>query len=176
MNLDDLMVAAQANLRKAEIEHRRKLVVPATTAGAVAMFLLAWLLALTVTLGGWPAQAHDRRRPDLDEWFGQLRRPGVDPNGPSGLVSCCSRTDCHATDAELRGDDWWARIGVLNDNGDWDLQDWVKVPAEAVLQHHDNPAGEGVICHSPATGIDAVGRTLDAAAVTIWCFIPPTQG
>lgn len=134
------------------------------------------LLALTVALSAWPAHAHDRRRPDLDAWYGRLKRPGVDPNSSSQLVLCCSRTDCHITDAELRGADWWARIGVLNPAGDWDLQDWVKVPGDAVLQRQENLAGEGVICHSPASGMDAAGRALDAAAVTVWCFIPPTEG
>jgi hypothetical protein len=146
--------------------------VQATAAGAVALPLFA----LMIPSGGLPAHAHDQRRPDLDTWYGKLRRPGVDPNSSSKIALCCSKTDCHVTDAELRGIDWWARVGVLKEDGNWDLQDWVKVPAEAVLQRHDNPAGDGVICHSPASGTDAAGVTLDAAGVTIWCFVPPVQG
>jgi hypothetical protein len=115
-----------------------------------------------------PAHAHDWKRSDLDGWYSGLRRPGVSSASPyGGVVSCCSKTDCHTTEAELRGNDWWARIGVHNASGDWDLGDWVKVPATSVLRQHDNPTGEGVICHS------MVRRT--EAAVTIWCFIPPTE-
>ena len=118
-----------------------------------------------------PAHAHDWKRPDLDEWYGGLKRPG----GSGYNFSCCSKTDCHTTEAELRGDDWWARIGVRDASGDWDLRDWVKVPATSVLQQHDNPTGEGVICHSMVWRTEGTVQTLSPAAVTIWCFIPPTE-
>jgi hypothetical protein len=40
-----------------------------------------------------------------------------------------------------------------------------------VLQQHDNPTGEGVICHS----LDWNGTRLNASLITIWCFVPPIE-
>lgn len=130
---------------------------------------LAWVLLLALTVA---CQAHDRKQPNLDGWYGSLQRPGV----TTGFTSCCSRTDCHTTQAELRGNDWWARIGARDAQGDWDLRDWKQVPATAVLQH-DNPTGEAVICHSLAWKTSAPGekQVLNVAGVTIWCFVPPTE-
>ena len=127
---------------------------------------------ILAALGSVVAYGHDWKRPDLDEWYTGLKRHGA-TSGYS--FSCCSKTDCHTTEAELRGDDWWARIGVRDASGDWDLRDWVKVPAASVLQQHDNPTGEGVICHSMVWRTEGTVQTLIAAAVTIWCFIPPTE-
>lgn len=114
------------------------------------------------------AYAHDRQHPELDDWYGNLRRPHA---GPSASNSCCSKTDCHTTDAELRNGEWWARLGRRRTDGNWDLIDWVKVPAEAVLERHDNPTGEGVICHSA----DWLDGRVNPAGITIWCFVPPTE-
>jgi hypothetical protein len=150
-------------------------------AGLIAWFAFCFAYQAPAHAGTVPAHnratggvvtVHDPRRADLDDWYGSLRRPGVQP--PS-FTSCCSKTDCHTTEAELRGADWWARIGVRQANGEWDLRDWVKVPAHVVLQRHDNPTGEGVICHSSAWRAVGSEQTLDAKNVTIFCFVPPVQ-
>ncbi len=131
-----------------------------------ASLLIASLLAVT------PATAHDWRHPELDSWYGSLKRPNTG-RSPLGFTSCCSQTDCHATEAQLRESDWWARIGIRKTNGDWELRDWVKIPSEAVLQNHDNPTGEGVICHSTSWAMD--GKSLDPKTIAIWCFVPPSE-
>jgi hypothetical protein len=113
---------------------------------------------------------HDWHRPELDSWYGHLRNPQSSSPVVRDL-GCCSRTDCHTTEAELRGEDWWARLGTPRRDGDWDLLDWVKVPKEAVLAHQENPAGEAVICHSPKW----TGEKPDVAAISIYCFVPPMQ-
>jgi hypothetical protein len=129
--------------------------------------LMIALLAATTA-----ATAHDRHHPELDGWYSSLRRPnsGIPKHG---FTSCCSRTDCHTTDAELRQNAWWARIGTRKSNGDWDLQDWVQVPPDVVLNNQDNPTGEGVICHSMTWTTD--GKTIDPKGVAIWCFVPPSE-
>lgn len=138
----------------------------------VALLLTLVLFCAVSGLSG----AHDQKRPDLDLWYGNLKRPRVSPQQPYDMPSCCSKTDCHTTEAEFRGEDWWARVGVMRPNGDWDLRDWVKVPKEAVLQQHDNPTGEGVICHSVAWVNNKDGtQTLNTQWVAVWCFVPPTE-
>lgn len=127
------------------------------------------LISLIVT-----TLVHDQHRPDLDSWYGGLKRPGVSANQSyGGSSSCCSKKDCHTTEAEIRGTDWWARVGIPKEDGTWDLRDWVKVPKDAILVNHDNPTGEGVICHNfewkPSTNV------LDVERITIWCFIPPQE-
>lgn len=116
------------------------------------------------------AWAHDLKRPDLDGWYKGLKRPNV-ASSPLQFSSCCSSKDCHVTEAELRDGAWWARIGKPREDGDWDLLDWVRVPPDVVLKEHDNPTGEGVICHS----LDWQGETLSATFITIWCFVPPIE-
>jgi hypothetical protein len=126
------------------------------------------LLLMSLLVPAGAARAHDWRRPDLNDWYGSLKRLGIAAT-IYGVASCCSRTDCHTTQAELRDGSWWARIGMPRQNGDWDLLDWVRVPPETVLQQHDNTTGEGVICHSTAS---AMGARTDSKAVSIWCFVP----
>ena len=99
-----------------------------------------------------------------------MTRPGF-----TLFTSCRSKTDCQTTDAELRSGEWWAKVGIRDGSGDWDLTDWVKVPPEAVLLGHDNPTGEGVICHSVVWPTDVLGRRLDAESVQVWCFVPPSE-
>lgn len=131
-------------------------------------------LVIAVLATSQAAFSHDAREPSLDQWYGSLVRPGV--KAPF-FTSCCSKTDCHTTEAELRGDDWWARVGIRMPNGDWDLRDWVKVPTNVVLLNKGNPTGEGVICHSQAWGMSLPGQQqpFNAAGVTIWCFVPQTE-
>jgi len=129
--------------------------------------LVCFLLALHTVR----AHSHDRRRPDLDAWYGSLSRPG--------LVSCCSKNDCHVTEAELRSDGrWWARLGrpVRSSNGrvDWALIDWVPIDEHLIVRGVDgrpipNEAGEPVICHNIIWKIG--GSEIDVEQINIFCFV-----
>lgn len=132
-------------------------------------------LGFALMSGVPPAHGHDWKRPDLDAWYGSLKNPHASSRVVRD-IGCCSKDDCHETAAEMRGNDWWARLGrpvtLANGQRDWEPQDWVKVPAEAVLLHQDNPTGSAVICHSVNL---ARGGGIDPAATTVFCFIPPTE-
>ena len=129
------------------------------------------VVVAVVLITSWGAHAHDWRKPNLDQWYGSLKRPNVKP-GAMTFTGCCSREDCHETEAEQRNGDWWARIGVRKENGDWDLVDFVKVPVDVILQNQSNPTGSAVICHS---SYNAMGGRVDPQKATIWCFIRPTE-
>jgi hypothetical protein len=133
------------------------------------------LILISLLIPATAVVAHDRRHPELDHWYDNLRRPSMTRPSLTSFTSCCSRTDCHTTDAELRSGEWWAKVGIRDSSGDWGLTDWVKVPPEAALLNHDNPTGEGVICHSMVWPTDALGRRLDPESVQIWRFVPPSQ-
>jgi hypothetical protein len=74
--------------------------------------------------------------------------------------------DCHETEAEIRGNQWWARVGQLRVENAlvgtviWTLTEWRPVPDNAVLRVA-NPTGNPVICHSEM--------------FDIWCFVPDNQ-
>ena len=145
---------------------------------AVTCAIILGSVGLAITLAWlWSsaAHAHDWKRPDLDQWYGSLRNPKSNYHVIRD-IGCCSKDDCHTTEAEMRGNDWWARLGrpmtAANGQHDWDLQGWVKVPVEAVLLHQDNPTASAVICHSVNL---ARGGDIDPAATTVYCFIPPTE-
>lgn len=133
----------------------------------------ALLVVTGLLLCSSQASAHDWKHPELDGWFSSLRRPAPPGRSQLGFTSCCSKTDCHTTEAQPRGNDWWARVGVRQTDGNWKLMDWMKVPPDAVLRQQDNPTGEGVICHSTSWAMD--GRSLDTSSITIWCFVPPSE-
>ncbi len=127
----------------------------------------AWVAAACVS----GAVAHDAHHSDLDDWYSNLKRPGT-------TVSCCNTSDCHGTQAEYRPDGWWARYGrpVYRTDptgrpyvSDWILLDFVHVPETAILRKHDNPTGEAIICHSRP--IVSTGQ-----GVTVYCFVPPSEG
>jgi hypothetical protein len=117
------------------------------------------------------ASGHDWKHPNLDAWYSSLSRPGV--------PSCCSKNDCHVTDAELRSDgSWWARVGepVDHPNGhrDWVLLDWVPIDDHAIVRGPDgkpipNAAGEPVICHNIVWGIGGTG--IDSKEIDVYCFV-----
>jgi hypothetical protein len=131
---------------------------------------LTILARLLLGLCTFPAYGHDWRRPDLDAWYGSLSRPG--------LASCCSKNDCHATEAELRSDGrWWARLGmpVRSSNGrlDWVLVDWVPIDEHLIVRGPDgkpipNAAGEPVICHNI---VWTIGGEIDVEQTSILCFV-----
>lgn len=126
-------------------------------------------LALNLVL---PARAHDYKRPDLDNWYSGLHRPGAP-------YPCCSRQDCHTTEAEIRNGVWWARIGKPIDHGehrDWELGDYVRIPDELIVRDErgmpvQNPEGEAVICHDTSW----VGGQTSVIGTTVFCFVPGTE-
>jgi hypothetical protein len=129
------------------------------------------LACFVFALCTFSAHSHDRRRPDLDAWYGSLSRPG--------LVSCCSKNDCHVTEAELRSDGrWWARLGrpIKSPNGRLDcaLIDWVPIDEHLIVRGVDgrpipNEAGEPVICHNVIWKIG--GAEIDVEQINIFCFV-----
>lgn len=145
-------------------------------AALLAFIAVVALGAILVGMMHSRAFGHDWKRPELDQWYGSLQRPGVLGSSPYGTVSCCSKEDCHETEAELRGNDWWARLGhkikVAEGQYDWELQDWVKVPAQAVMQKQPNPTGNAVICHQ--VNLMGGGTQVNPQS-PIWCFVPPTE-
>jgi hypothetical protein len=110
------------------------------------------VVALVVLARIVAAYAHDHKQPGLDAWYAGLKRDG------DGFP-CCNITDCHRTEAEIRDDRWWARIGKPLGDGEWELGEWRPVPEETILKGKTNMAGEPVICH----GLDR----------TIYCFVEP---
>lgn len=121
------------------------------------------LLALGLLLT--QSSAHDAKRPEFNTWYKSLRNPKI----KSAVVQdmgCCGVRDCHETDAEMRGNRWWARVGEPHVDNElvgtvsWTLTEWRPVPDYAVLQLA-NPTGTPVICHSQM--------------YEIWCFVPDNQ-
>lgn len=127
-----------------------------------------------------PAYPHDYKRPDLDAWYSGLHRKGL-------THSCCSKEDCHPTEAELRDGEWWARIGKPIDtwnHRDWELEDYVHIPDELIVRDDrgmpvTNPEGEAVICHTIVwqgqSWMQKGGGVLDAEHTTVYCFVPPFE-
>ena len=138
----------------------------------IRLLLAPFFLVFGATL----AQAHDHNHPELDSWYSSLNRPDV-PSLPLINPSCCNKDDCHTTDAEIRGTDWWARLGKHrldaqgNKTGEWDLVEWVKIPLGKILQQKDSPTGEPVICHEA----DWWKGKPNLTTATIYCFVRPAE-
>jgi hypothetical protein len=168
-------------LQAADRQRRRLFLAdyPALTAYP-ALAVSAFLAAVIVTLClAFPATGHEREHPEFNAWYEGLRRP-------FGLP-CCSRRDCHRTDAELRQDGWYARLGVpvYSDPADsqgvpeWRLIDPpVRIPEELIVKDSrgrpvSNPEGEAVICHQAAL---VNGKAdVDPVKTPVWCFVPPGE-
>jgi hypothetical protein len=140
-----------------------------TSIAIAAALALLWFLLV-------PAHSHDYNRPSLDGWYESLHRP---KHGFQS-TSCCSKQDCHETEAELRNGQWWARLGRPIDHPDgtrdWELGEYTRVPDELIVRGPNgrpvpNEAGEAVICHS----FGWVGSRIDPAASTVYCFVPPAE-
>jgi len=128
-------------------------------------------IALSLTAGS--SQAHDYKRPDLDNWYSSLRRKGLS-------FHCCSKQDCHTTEAELRDGVWWARLGtpIKRPDGrrDWILGDYVRIPDELIVRGKNglpipNPEGEAVVCHDTIW----INGPASAMVAMVWCFVPSSE-
>jgi hypothetical protein len=145
----------------------------------IILFAYAISAALALlSLWAIPAPAHDWKRPDLDAWYSRLHRKGL-------THSCCSKEDCHTTEAERRNGEWWARIGkpVIDEKGnrDWVLEDYVRIPDELIVRNENglpvtNPEGEAVICHQIVwqgqSWMTPGGGVLDPEHTVVYCFVP----
>jgi len=95
------------------------------------------LLAAVILLAGTAmADPPPNADPALAPWFRSLVQPGTS-------ISCCSVSDCRATDYRIQGDHYEALIGGA----------WFAVPADKILQRTDNPTGRAVVCWTPQRGI-----------------------
>jgi len=116
------------------------------------IFLLGLLLAQ-------PSMAHDSKHPEFDSWYKGLKNPNLKSAVVQDL-GCCSKRDCHITEADIRSGQWWARLGtphiqygepktaaeaehaldLVHYEVTWELTEWKKVPSEAILKV-PNPTG-----------------------------------
>ena len=96
------------------------------------LLLTAALLLSAAADAAPPADAD----PALAPWFRSLLIPGTS-------ISCCSVTDCRATEYRIAADHYEALIG----------ERWLVVPADKILQRTDNPTGHAVVCWTPQRGI-----------------------
>jgi len=94
------------------------------------------------------ARAHDPAHPENDDWYQSLTVPGTNN------ASCCNMRDCKTVQARIRKDSLW-EVYISSDAFSDDYRDpreghapndWVKVPAGAVLHDRPNPTGEPVAC------------------------------
>lgn len=111
--------------------------------------VVALLVALTSTFGS-TAQAGE-----LGAWFRSLRMPGTN-------LSCCGLGDCHRTDADWRGGQWWAIVDGM----------WRAVPPSKVLTKPFSIDGAAYVCNGSPT-FDIPG--LEKARPPIYCFVPPSR-
>ena len=143
-----------------KVQQARELLAPCQhERGKLKIFLIAACMAFCLPL---PCRAHDGNHPEFNQWYEQLRNPSIH----SEVLGCCSVRDCHETEAEIRGNQWWARVGRRRIENAyvgtviWTLTEWRPVPDYAVLRVA-NPTGNPVICHSEI--------------YEIWCFVPDNQ-
>ena len=99
----------------------------------MARLLPALALLLSAAAGAQPPADAD---PALGPWFRSLLVPGTS-------ISCCSVTDCRATEYRIEADHYEALIGGT----------WRVVPSDKILQRTDNPTGHAVVCWTPQRGI-----------------------
>lgn len=141
--------------------------------GILIALILTTMFFVLSAITAHPAHAHDWKRPDLDGWYSGLQATGKGVLA-SG-ASCCSKSDCHTTEAEIRNGEWWARLGVPRQGDEWELGPWAKVPPEIIVRGPNgnpvpNQAGEAVICHSRTM----IGNQIVPQS-PIFCFVPPNE-
>ncbi len=105
------------------------------------LFLTAALLLPAAADAQPPANAD----PALAPWFRSLLVPGTG-------ISCCSVTDCRATEYRIEADHYEALIG----------ERWFVVPPDKILQRTDNPTGRAVVCWTPQRGIMCFVRATES--------------
>ena len=104
-----------------------------------------FLAAVMLLAGTAPADPPPNTDPALATWFRSLVQPGTS-------ISCCSVSDCRATDYRIEGDHYEALIGEA----------WFTVPADKILQRTDNPVGRAVVCWTPQRGIVCFVRATES--------------
>ena len=111
-------------------------------AASMRPFLLAAVMLLAGTAMADPPPNAD---PALAPWFRSLVQPGTS-------ISCCSVSDCRATEYRIEGDHYEALIG----------ERWFVVPPDRILQRTDNPIGRAVVCWTPQRGIVCFVRATES--------------
>jgi hypothetical protein len=101
--------------------------------GAIKPLFRTAVMLLAVPATADPPPSAD---PALAPWFRSLLQPGTS-------ISCCSVSDCRATEYRIEGDHYEALIGDA----------WFVVPPDKILQRTDNPTGRAVVCWTPQRGI-----------------------
>lgn len=100
------------------------------------------------------------------EWFKSLN---IRVPGSREVVSCCDQSDCKPTQADWRGDAWWAESRIFPG-------EWVTIPANRVLTE-PNPLMNAVICEAVGGRTEFGVRTVPSGKVDyLYCFEPPPQG
>jgi hypothetical protein len=103
------------------------------------------VIALSALAGPAEAAPPADADPALAPWFRSLMQPGTS-------ISCCSLSDCRATEYRIEGDHYEALVG----------EKWLVVPAERILQRTDNPTGRAVVCWTPLRGIMCFVRATES--------------
>lgn len=67
----------------------------------IGLWLVVAVVVLILLIGWCAAHAAEL---DRHSWFKSLMQPD------KPMVSCCDVSDCHQTQAEQRGSDWWAVV------------------------------------------------------------------
>jgi flagellar biosynthesis regulator FlbT len=111
-----------------------------TTALRPLIFLAMVMAALPVG-----ADPPSNANPAFAPWFRGLLQPGTG-------ISCCSISDCRATEYRVQGDHYEALIG----------ERWLTVPPDRILQRTDNPTGHAIVCWTPERGIVCFVRTTES--------------
>jgi hypothetical protein len=109
------------------------------------MSRLLLLAAVLLCVAPADAEPPPNADPALTPWFRSLLQPGTS-------VSCCSISDCRATEYRTEGDHYEALIG----------EKWLVVPADKILQRTDNPTGHAVVCWTPQRGIVCFVRATES--------------
>lgn len=129
---------------------------------------LAGSIALARRAAGAPPAGADPNS-ELGAWFQGLRQPGTGS-------SCCSLSDCRATDYRELGD----RYEVLVDEK-WGVAPpaWVEVPPDKILTKIDNPTGRGVLCYRGARYAGGHEGGLPMPSLVspdrVLCFVRPAE-
>lgn len=109
-----------------------------TTGGRKPLLVLCSVFAVSA------ANAEENR----GAWFKSLKQPGTG-------VSCCDISDCHRSDAQWRGNQWWTVIQGR----------WTPVPPEKELSNKPSIDGDAYVCSSQ----------YPSSTPYIYCFVPPAM-